>query len=185
MTNRRVVCVRSGHAWAAQVLQRVLNARQFGLKLIANVTYGYTAAGFSGRMPLAELADSIVQVRATHSVMTLLAKGQCCHLCRQHTKFERKGGCGSLVRALSCAGPHGLCLQLGFLARAGTGSQRWSRLVAGFQHAPCPAHTEPPGKVCRRAGRGWRASGRETLENAIRMVESHPVCARSLNYMQI
>ncbi|RWW88038.1 hypothetical protein BHE74_00003103 [Ensete ventricosum] len=29
--------------------------------LIANVTYGYTAAGFSGRMPCAELADSIVQ----------------------------------------------------------------------------------------------------------------------------
>lgn len=46
----------------AQVLQRILNARQFGLKLIANVTYGYTAAGFSGRMPCAELADSIVQV---------------------------------------------------------------------------------------------------------------------------
>ncbi|KAM7469431.1 hypothetical protein LguiA_007614 [Lonicera macranthoides] len=30
-------------------------------RLIANVTYGYTAAGFSGRMPCAELADSIVQ----------------------------------------------------------------------------------------------------------------------------
>ena len=37
-----------------------LNARQFGLKLLANVSYGYTAAGFSGRMPCAELADSIV-----------------------------------------------------------------------------------------------------------------------------
>ena len=46
-----------------QVLQRVLNARQFGLKLIANVTYGYTSAGFSGRMPMAELADAIVQVQ--------------------------------------------------------------------------------------------------------------------------
>ncbi|CAM6089940.1 unnamed protein product [Calypogeia fissa] len=44
-----------------KVLQRVLNARQFALKLIANVTYGYTAAGFSGRMPCAEIADSIVQ----------------------------------------------------------------------------------------------------------------------------
>ena len=42
-------------------LYRALNARQFGLKLIANVTYGYTSAGFSGRMPCAELADSIVQ----------------------------------------------------------------------------------------------------------------------------
>ncbi|KAK9829480.1 hypothetical protein WJX72_006119 [[Myrmecia] bisecta] len=46
---------------SAKVLQRVLNARQFSLKLIANVTYGYAAAGFSGRMPMAELADSIVQ----------------------------------------------------------------------------------------------------------------------------
>ena len=45
-----------------QALQRALNARQFGLKLIANVTYGYTSASFSGRMPMAELADSIVQV---------------------------------------------------------------------------------------------------------------------------
>jgi DNA polymerase zeta len=45
----------------ARVLLRCLNARQFGLKLIANVTYGYTAAGFSGRMPMAELADAIVQ----------------------------------------------------------------------------------------------------------------------------
>ncbi|KAL4028957.1 hypothetical protein IC575_012175 [Cucumis melo] len=44
-----------------KVLQRVFNARQLALKLIANVTYGYTAAGFSGRMPCAELADSIVQ----------------------------------------------------------------------------------------------------------------------------
>ncbi|GFH23879.1 DNA polymerase, partial [Haematococcus lacustris] len=44
-----------------RVLQRVLNARQMGLKLISNVTYGYTSAGFSGRMPFAELADSIVQ----------------------------------------------------------------------------------------------------------------------------
>jgi DNA polymerase family B/C4-type zinc-finger of DNA polymerase delta len=42
-------------------LYRVLNARQFGLKMIANVTYGYTAAGFSGRMPCADIADAIVQ----------------------------------------------------------------------------------------------------------------------------
>jgi DNA polymerase zeta len=44
----------------ARVLQRCLQARQLGLKLIANVTYGYTAANFSGRMPLPELADAIV-----------------------------------------------------------------------------------------------------------------------------
>jgi len=39
-----------------------LNNRQYGLKMIANVTYGYTSATFSGRMPCVDLADSIVQV---------------------------------------------------------------------------------------------------------------------------
>lgn len=48
-------------AASQKILERVFNARQLALKLIANVTYGYTAAGFSGRMPCAELADSIVQ----------------------------------------------------------------------------------------------------------------------------
>ena len=41
-------------------LQRLLDARQLALKLIANVTYGYTAANFSGRMPCVEIADAIV-----------------------------------------------------------------------------------------------------------------------------
>ncbi|KAL9607513.1 MAG: hypothetical protein Q9167_007575 [Letrouitia subvulpina] len=44
-----------------QALQRLLNNRQLALKLIANVTYGYTSASFSGRMPCSEIADSIVQ----------------------------------------------------------------------------------------------------------------------------
>ena len=41
-------------------LSKVLDYRQMGLKLIANVTFGYTAANYSGRMPLVELGDSIV-----------------------------------------------------------------------------------------------------------------------------
>lgn len=36
-------------------LQRVLHSQQLGLKLIANVTYGYTSANFSGRMPCIEV----------------------------------------------------------------------------------------------------------------------------------
>eukprot|EP00744_Colponema_vietnamica_P014749 GILI01020645.1.p1 GENE.GILI01020645.1~~GILI01020645.1.p1 ORF type:complete len:788 (+),score=80.60 GILI01020645.1:201-2564(+) len=40
--------------------RRVLDARQLGLKLLANVTYGYTAATFTGRMPCSDIADSIV-----------------------------------------------------------------------------------------------------------------------------
>lgn len=38
-----------------KILQRVLHSRQLGLKLIANVTYGYTSANFSGRMPCIEV----------------------------------------------------------------------------------------------------------------------------------
>ena len=41
-------------------VQRLLHSRQLGLKLIANVTYGYTSANFSGRMPCIEVGDSVV-----------------------------------------------------------------------------------------------------------------------------
>ncbi|KAG0031787.1 DNA polymerase zeta [Podila clonocystis] len=41
-------------------LLKLLEARQLGLKFIANVTYGYTSASYSGRMPGIEIADSIV-----------------------------------------------------------------------------------------------------------------------------
>lgn len=44
-----------------KILQQLLHNRQLALKFIANVTYGYTSASFSGRMPCAEIADSIVQ----------------------------------------------------------------------------------------------------------------------------
>ncbi|CAH1777995.1 unnamed protein product [Owenia fusiformis] len=44
-----------------KALERLLHARQLGLKLIANVTYGYTSASFSGRMPCIEVGDSIVR----------------------------------------------------------------------------------------------------------------------------
>lgn len=43
-----------------KLLQKVLHNRQLGLKLIANVTYGYTSANFSGRMPAVEIGDSVV-----------------------------------------------------------------------------------------------------------------------------
>ena len=46
---------------SSRLLLRSLDARQLAIKLLSNVTYGYTSAGFSGRMPMAELADAIVQ----------------------------------------------------------------------------------------------------------------------------
>ncbi|KAK0633703.1 hypothetical protein B0T14DRAFT_561268 [Immersiella caudata] len=44
-----------------KTLHQLLHNRQLALKLLANVTYGYTSASFSGRMPCSEIADSIVQ----------------------------------------------------------------------------------------------------------------------------
>ncbi|XP_037541979.1 DNA polymerase zeta catalytic subunit [Nematolebias whitei] len=43
-----------------KTLMKLLDARQLGLKLIANVTFGYTSANYSGRMPSVEVGDSIV-----------------------------------------------------------------------------------------------------------------------------
>ncbi|XP_036146254.1 DNA polymerase zeta catalytic subunit isoform X2 [Monomorium pharaonis] len=48
------------HPAENHALQRALHSRQLGLKLIANVTYGYTSANFSGRMPCIEVGDSVV-----------------------------------------------------------------------------------------------------------------------------
>lgn len=42
------------------IRRRQLDSRQLGLKLIANVMYGYTAASYSGRMPCCDIADAIV-----------------------------------------------------------------------------------------------------------------------------
>lgn len=41
-------------------LRKLYNSKQLALKLIANVTYGYTSASFSGRMPNSDIADAIV-----------------------------------------------------------------------------------------------------------------------------
>lgn len=38
-----------------QEMKQMLDYKQLGLKLIANVTFGYTAASFSGRMPCVEV----------------------------------------------------------------------------------------------------------------------------------
>lgn len=47
------------HPAENHTLQRVLHSQQLGLKLIANVTYGYTSANFSGRMPCIEVRHFI------------------------------------------------------------------------------------------------------------------------------
>lgn len=53
-------CLKMYNAENEQRIAKLLDARQTGLKLLANVTYGYTAAGFSGRMPCIDIADSII-----------------------------------------------------------------------------------------------------------------------------
>ncbi|WKX99192.1 hypothetical protein Q1695_014235 [Nippostrongylus brasiliensis] len=55
------IMVKSSMKFAkAKKLRRVLDARQLALKNVANVTYGYTSANFSGRMPCVEVADAIL-----------------------------------------------------------------------------------------------------------------------------
>lgn len=57
--------------------RRVFDAQQLGLKLLANVTYGYTAATFTGRMPCSDIADSIVLLgRATLERAIRLIEGK-------------------------------------------------------------------------------------------------------------
>ncbi|KAH7728995.1 DNA polymerase [Aphelenchoides avenae] len=55
MLDTRVMVKQAMKAYKADKnLLRLLDARQLALKLIANVTYGYTAANWSGRMPCEE-----------------------------------------------------------------------------------------------------------------------------------
>jgi DNA polymerase zeta len=61
MVKREMKLSQQDKSSSSSVLKRVLEARQLAIKLLANVTYGYTAASFSGRMPMSELADAIVQ----------------------------------------------------------------------------------------------------------------------------
>ncbi|RLU15029.1 hypothetical protein DMN91_012916 [Ooceraea biroi] len=60
--NTRLMVKESMKLYPAEdrTLQRLLHSQQLGLKLIANVTYGYTSANFSGRMPCIEIGDSVV-----------------------------------------------------------------------------------------------------------------------------
>lgn len=55
--NTRLMVKESMKLYPAEnrTLQRALHSQQLGLKLIANVTYGYTSANFSGRMPCIEV----------------------------------------------------------------------------------------------------------------------------------
>nr|CCC92115.1 putative DNA polymerase zeta catalytic subunit [Trypanosoma congolense IL3000] len=43
-------------------MQQILEKQQLALKMLANTTYGYTAASFTGRMPCADVADAIVML---------------------------------------------------------------------------------------------------------------------------
>ena len=60
-------------------LQKILHSRQLGLKLIANVTYGYTSANFSGRMPCIDVGDSVVSKgrETLERAIKTIENGQC------------------------------------------------------------------------------------------------------------
>lgn len=72
----------------SQSLGRMLDARQLGLKLIANVTFGYTSAHYSGRMPCVEVRQ----------VKIVIGKGYISAACVKQNVWvgerEREGGVG-------------------------------------------------------------------------------------------
>ena len=47
------------------IIQKLMEHRQMGLKLFMNVMYGYTGASFSGRMPCSDIADAVVETGKT------------------------------------------------------------------------------------------------------------------------
>ena len=49
-----------------KALMKLLHARQLGLKLIANVTFGYAAANYSGRMPCVAVSLMKLTVGCPH-----------------------------------------------------------------------------------------------------------------------
>ncbi|KAG7917801.1 hypothetical protein KL927_002544 [Ogataea polymorpha] len=59
-------------------LYKLYNNRQLALKLIANVTYGYASATYSGRMPNSAIADAIVSAarQTLHSAISEIDKNE-------------------------------------------------------------------------------------------------------------
>ncbi|KAG9395759.1 DNA polymerase zeta catalityc subunit DPOZ [Carpediemonas membranifera] len=65
------------------VLSR-LNNEQMSLKMVANVTYGYTAAGFVGRLPMVDVADAIVE-QGRYTLETAMELAESRSLSNGHT----------------------------------------------------------------------------------------------------
>lgn len=60
--NTRIMIKKSMKLYKDPSITRLLDSWQYALKLVANVTYGYSAAGNTGRMPCCEIADAIVSI---------------------------------------------------------------------------------------------------------------------------
>ena len=58
----RIMIKNSSNLYKSESIQKLLHERQTAMKLFMNVTYGYTGASFSGRMPCSEVADSVVEL---------------------------------------------------------------------------------------------------------------------------
>lgn len=102
-------------------LQRILDHRQHGLKMMANTTYGYTGASYTGRMPCVEIADSIVskgretlenaidlvESRAEWGAKVIYGDTDSIFIefkgCDRDTAFKRSY---EMVAAISAANPH-------------------------------------------------------------------------------
>ncbi|KAJ1459613.1 hypothetical protein M885DRAFT_459448 [Pelagophyceae sp. CCMP2097] len=120
-------------------LVRVLDARQLALKLVANVTYGYAAASFSGRQPCAELADAIVSSgRSYLEAAICIAEG----VARETTRVEgaavKYGDTDSLfveLRGRSVESALRICADIA--QRVGSKTPRCVVLKREYVFSPC------------------------------------------------
>ena len=58
----RIMIKNSAKLYNSERIKKILHERQAAIKLFMNVTYGYTGASFTGRMPCGEVADSVVEL---------------------------------------------------------------------------------------------------------------------------
>jgi DNA polymerase elongation subunit (family B) len=106
-------------------LSRQLHAQQLALKMVANTSYGYTSATYSGRMPCIEIADAIVETgrRVLEQAIQIAETSYPCEVVYGDTDsmFLRFPGATmaeafkhsrSLVRAINAANPAPVIIKL-------------------------------------------------------------------------
>lgn len=159
-------------------LQRILDHRQHGLKMMANTTYGYTGASYTGRMPCVEIADSIVskgretlenaidlvESRAEWGAKVIYGDTDSIFIqfkgCDRDTAFKRAY---EMVSAISAANPHPIKMKFEKIYQPCV--LQTKKRYCGFKFE-CPEQTKPEFEA-----KGIETVRRDCCPAAARMLE--------------